>query len=108
VRRTRVGGDLKDGFGTVLLAEHGEAYELEMLGPDDGRLVTCLEYGGSDQHQRLVRDLPLGWGCSTSQDFNGDIGLIACFASSWTPATVRRAGTPIPAARRRFERSGSL
>jgi hypothetical protein len=27
---------------------------------------------------------------STSQDFNGDIALIACFASSWTPAMVRR------------------
>ena len=24
-----------------------------------------------------------GWGFSTSQDFNGDIALIACFASSW-------------------------
>ena len=31
-----------------------------------------------------------GWGFSTSQDFNGDIALIACFASSWTPAMVRR------------------
>jgi hypothetical protein len=31
-----------------------------------------------------------GWGFSTSQDFNGDIVLIACFASSWTPAMVRR------------------
>ena len=30
-----------------------------------------------------------GWGFSTSQDFNGD-ALIACFASSWTPAMVRR------------------
>jgi Concanavalin A-like lectin/glucanases superfamily len=29
-----------------------------------------------------------GWGFSTSQDFNGDIALIACFASSWTPAMV--------------------
>ena len=29
-------------------------------------------------------------GFSTSQDFNGDIALIACFASSWTPAMVRR------------------
>jgi hypothetical protein len=24
-----------------------------------------------------------GWGFSTSQDFNGDIALIACFAASW-------------------------
>jgi hypothetical protein len=31
-----------------------------------------------------------GWGFSTSQDFNGDIALVACFASSWTPAMVRR------------------
>jgi hypothetical protein len=31
-----------------------------------------------------------GWGFSTSQDFNGDVALIACFASSWTPAMVRR------------------
>jgi hypothetical protein len=27
-----------------------------------------------------------GWGFSTAQDFNGDIALIACFASSWTRA----------------------
>jgi hypothetical protein len=31
-----------------------------------------------------------GWGFSMSQDFNGDIALIACFASSWTAAMVRR------------------
>jgi hypothetical protein len=31
-----------------------------------------------------------GWGFSTNQDFNGDIALIACFASSWTPAMIRR------------------
>jgi hypothetical protein len=31
-----------------------------------------------------------GWGFSTAQDFNGDIALIACFASSWTPTMVRR------------------
>jgi hypothetical protein len=31
-----------------------------------------------------------GWGFSTSQDCNGDIALIACFASSWIPAMVRR------------------
>ena len=31
-----------------------------------------------------------GWGFSTAQDFNGDIALVACFASSWTPAMVRR------------------
>jgi hypothetical protein len=31
-----------------------------------------------------------GWGFSISQDFNGDIALIACFASAWTAAMVRR------------------
>ena len=31
-----------------------------------------------------------GWGFSPSQDFNGDIALVACFASSWTLAMVRR------------------
>jgi hypothetical protein len=31
-----------------------------------------------------------GWGFSTSQDFNGDIALVACFASSRPPAMVRR------------------
>jgi hypothetical protein len=31
-----------------------------------------------------------GWSFSTSQDFNGDIALIACLASSWTPAMIRR------------------
>jgi hypothetical protein len=31
-----------------------------------------------------------GWGFSTSQDSNGDIALVACFASPWTPAMVRR------------------
>ena len=55
-----------------------------------GRLVACLEYRGGDQHQRPVWHLPLRLGFSTSQDFNGDIALIACFASSWTPAMVRR------------------
>ncbi|HET8789770.1 MAG TPA: hypothetical protein VFM75_01035, partial [Modicisalibacter sp.] len=38
-----------------------------------------------------------GWGFSTSQDFNGDIALVACFASSWTPAWCA-AGTPIRSA----------
>jgi hypothetical protein len=44
VRPTRVGGDLRDGFGTVLLAEDAEEYELEILGPDDDvrRTVTGL------------------------------------------------------------------
>jgi hypothetical protein len=31
-----------------------------------------------------------GWGFSPAQDFNGDIALVAGFASSWTPAMVRR------------------
>jgi hypothetical protein len=33
VRRTRVGGELQGGYGTVLLPEGVEAYELEVLGP---------------------------------------------------------------------------
>jgi hypothetical protein len=31
-----------------------------------------------------------GWGFSMSQDLNGDIALVACFAASWTPAMIRR------------------
>jgi hypothetical protein len=44
VRRTRVGGELQDRFGTVLLAEDAEEYELEILGLDDDvrRTVTGL------------------------------------------------------------------
>ena len=46
---------------------------------------------GGDQHgSALFGIYRWGWGFSTSQDFNGDIALIACFASSWTPAMVRR------------------
>jgi hypothetical protein len=54
------------------------------------RPVAGLEQRGGGQHQQRVRHLPLGWGFSTSQDFNGDIALIACFAASWTPAMIRR------------------
>jgi hypothetical protein len=32
VQPTRVGGDLRDGFGTVLLAEDAEEHKLEILG----------------------------------------------------------------------------
>jgi hypothetical protein len=44
VRRTRVGGELVDGTGEVPLAEDAEAYEVEILGPDDEvrRIVTGL------------------------------------------------------------------
>jgi hypothetical protein len=40
-----------------------------------------------------------GWGFSTSQDFNGDIALIACFASSWTRhgAALARRSVRLPA-----------
>jgi Concanavalin A-like lectin/glucanases superfamily len=31
-----------------------------------------------------------GWGFSTFQDFHGDIALIVCCASAWTPAMVAR------------------
>jgi phosphoribosylaminoimidazolecarboxamide formyltransferase / IMP cyclohydrolase len=47
-----------------------------------------------------------GWGFSTSQDFDGDIALIACFASSWTRAALEvvteRAPTPAELADLRF------
>jgi hypothetical protein len=44
VRRTQVGGELQDGFGTVLLSEDAEAYQPEILGPEDDvrRTVTDL------------------------------------------------------------------
>ena len=53
------------------------------------RLVACLHYS-SGYTSALFGIYRWGWGFSTSQDFNGDIALIACFASSWTPAMVRR------------------
>jgi hypothetical protein len=43
--------------------------------------------GQAESGQRRVKHLG---GFSTTQDFNGDIALFACFASSWTPAMVRR------------------
>jgi hypothetical protein len=52
--------------------------------------------GGPIQAKRSADPLGearvLGWetGSSRSSDFNGDIALVACFASSWTPAMVRR------------------
>jgi hypothetical protein len=55
-----------------------------------GRLVARLQHGGGDQHQRPVRHLPLGLGLPDVAGLNGDIALIACFASSWTAAMVRR------------------
>jgi hypothetical protein len=45
--------------------------------------------GIASMHRRHGRGIPLGLGFSTSQDLNGDIALIACFASTWTPAMVR-------------------
>ena len=47
-----------------------------------------------------IQRIRWGWGFSKSQDFTGDIALIACFASSWTPAMVRRwhADVRLPAA----------
>jgi hypothetical protein len=44
VRRTRVGGELKGGFRTMLLAEDADLYELEILRPEDDvrRTVTGL------------------------------------------------------------------
>jgi hypothetical protein len=55
-----------------------------------GRLVACLQHGGGYEHQRLFGIYRWGWGFSTSQDINGDVALIACFAAAWTPDMVRR------------------
>jgi hypothetical protein len=48
------------------------------------------QHGGAHRDQHRLEHLPVRWGFSTSQDFNGDIALIACFAASWTPAMIRR------------------
>jgi hypothetical protein len=53
-------------------------------------VVAWLEHGGGDNTSALFGIYRWGWGFSTSQDFNGEIALIACFASSFTPAIVRR------------------
>jgi hypothetical protein len=41
-RRTRIGGDWRDGTGTVPLAEAAEAYEVDVLGAS-GDVVRVLE-----------------------------------------------------------------
>ena len=55
-----------------------------------GRLLAGLEHSGGDEPSALFGIYRWGWGFSTTQDFNGDLALIACFAASWTPAMVRR------------------
>jgi hypothetical protein len=76
-----------------------------------GRRTKLPDALAGDQHQRPVRHLPLGLGLldlaglhvnrhriltirgstfHADPHFNGDIALIACFASAWTPAMVRR------------------
>jgi hypothetical protein len=42
VRRTRIGGELKDGTGTVPLAEASEAYEVDILDAPGGAVVRTL------------------------------------------------------------------
>jgi hypothetical protein len=42
VRRTRIGGEFKDGTGTVPLAEALEAYEVDILGAPAGAVVRTL------------------------------------------------------------------
>jgi hypothetical protein len=49
---------------------------------------ACLQHGAAGSTSAFFGIYR--WGFSTSQAFNGDIALIACFASSWTPAMVRR------------------
>ena len=62
-----------------------------------GRLVAWLEYRAATNTSALLGIYRWGWGFSTSQDFNGDIALIACFAHPgrlpWCGA-----GTPIRSA----------
>jgi hypothetical protein len=42
VRRTRIGGELKDGTGTVPLGEASEAYEVDILDGPGGPVVRTL------------------------------------------------------------------
>jgi hypothetical protein len=42
VRRTRIGGELKDGTGTVPLGEASEAYEMDILDGPNGAVVRTL------------------------------------------------------------------
>jgi hypothetical protein len=68
-----------------------------------GRLVASVQHRGGYQHQRLVGIYRWDWGFSTSQDCNGDVALIACFASSWTPrhgAVLARGSGRFPAMER--------
>ena len=68
-----------------------------LMAATGGWLVARLQHGGPDQHQRLVRHLPLGWGFSTSQDFSGDIALIAASSRPGPPPWCG-ADTPIRSA----------
>jgi hypothetical protein len=43
VRRSRIGGELKDGTGTVPLGEASEAYEVDILDGPDGAVVRTLD-----------------------------------------------------------------
>jgi hypothetical protein len=58
-------------------------------GPGDQGASSCT-WAAATSTSALFGIYRWGWGFSTSQDFNGDLALIACFASSWTPAMVRR------------------
>ena len=42
IRRTRIGGELKDGTGTVPLAEASEAYEVDILAAPGGAVLRTL------------------------------------------------------------------
>jgi hypothetical protein len=55
-----------------------------------GRLLPRLGTAAATNSSALFGIHRWRWGFSTSQDFHGDIALIACFASSWTPAMIRR------------------
>jgi hypothetical protein len=61
--------------------EHGWTFVLK------ARVPEHLEIAEQVAKLRAFQDKKQG---VTSQDFNGDIALIACFAASWTPAMIRR------------------
>jgi hypothetical protein len=86
-------------FSSRSKREHGErhhvAYPADHVAPaflralPDGNLVASST-AANTATSTAWSIFRFGWGFSTNQDFDGDIALIACFASSWTAAMVRR------------------
>jgi hypothetical protein len=91
VRRTRYSGEWRD-LVDVPLNEASEGYEIDVL-DGAGQMVRNLVASSTAANTATSTAWSIfrfGWGFSMSQDFNGDIALIACFAASWTPAMIRR------------------